>query len=143
MVANHHPLLDRSSLTRANPKDTPFVLFETGFALSRIILDDRLGHGFEPDIAAQSGQIDFIVELAASGLGVAFLPRIIAEQEESPGLARILLAEPRTEWRLATVRWRGAHLSHACHLRCPRSRRIRLRTSNYYADILSLPWAFA
>jgi DNA-binding transcriptional LysR family regulator len=48
----------------------PFILFETGFALNRIILDSCHRHGFEPDIVARSSQIDFIVELAAAGLGL-------------------------------------------------------------------------
>jgi DNA-binding transcriptional LysR family regulator len=52
------------------------------------------------NIAAQSGQIDCIVELDASGLGVAFLPRMIAEQRKCRGVAQVLLAEPRTEWKL-------------------------------------------
>jgi len=52
------------------------VLLSTNDGLSRRRLP---GHDFEPDIVARSSQIDFIVELAAVGLGVAFLPQMIAE----------------------------------------------------------------
>lgn len=94
-------------------RDEPFILFESGFALNRIIRDACRGCGFEPAIAARSSQIDFIVELAASGLGVAFLPRLIAEDRGHPGVARLLLEEPAIDWEIAMIWRRGAYLSHA------------------------------
>jgi DNA-binding transcriptional LysR family regulator len=62
---------------------------------------------------AQSSQIDFMVELAAGGLGIAFLPRMIAEQRRHPFVRLVLLAEPQTEWNPAMVWRRGGYLSHA------------------------------
>jgi DNA-binding transcriptional LysR family regulator len=94
-------------------KHLPFILFETGFALNRIILDACHRHGFEPNIVARSSQIDFIVELAAAGLGAAFLPRMIAERRKLPSVSRVLLVEPDTDWHIAMVWRRGAYLSQA------------------------------
>lgn len=94
-------------------KSLPFVLFETGFALNRVILDACARHGFEPTIAARSSQIDFIVELVAAGLGVAFLPRMIAEQRTNRAVRHLLLAEPQTEWHIVVAWRRGGYLSHA------------------------------
>ncbi|GGC87737.1 LysR family transcriptional regulator [Chelatococcus reniformis] len=108
-----HALAQRTSVTLVDLKDVPFVLFETGFALNRIILGASRRHGFEPVVAARSSQIDFVVELAAVGLGVAFLPRMIAQQRPHPAVARVPLAEPQTGWDIAMIWRRGAYLSQA------------------------------
>jgi DNA-binding transcriptional LysR family regulator len=88
-------------------------LFETGFAMNQVILEACSRHRFAPKVAARSAQIDFVVELVAAGLGVAFLPRLIAEQRAKPSVRRILLDEPGTEWRLVLAWRRGSLLSPA------------------------------
>jgi DNA-binding transcriptional LysR family regulator len=97
----------------ASLRNLPFILFETGFALNRVILDACQRRGFQPVIAARSSQIDFIVELVATGLGIGFLPRMIAEQRRHPAVRQLLLAEPQTEWHMAMIWRRGSYLSHA------------------------------
>ena len=113
LVSADHPLAGRRSLDLLALRDLPFILFETGFALNRIILDGCRSHGFEPAVIARSSQIDFIVELAAADLGVGFLPRMIADQRKHPSLKRIPLSEPRTDWHMAMIWRRGGFLSHA------------------------------
>ncbi len=94
-------------------KDLPFVLFEEGFAINRMVLDLCRSHGFEPKVIARSSQIDFIVELVGAGLGVAFLPRMIAVEQARPSIHQVQLREPQTRWRLAMMWRREAYLSHA------------------------------
>jgi DNA-binding transcriptional LysR family regulator len=108
-----HALARKTFTDLAELKALPFILFERGFALNRIILDACKRRGFEPAVAARSSQIDFIVELAAAGLGVAFLPRMIAEQRGHPAVRQVLLVEAQTEWHIAMMWRRGAFLSHA------------------------------
>jgi len=74
--------------------------------LNRIILDACRRHGFEPTVVARSSQIDFIVELAAAGLGVAFLPRMIAEQRKHSSLRQVGLAEPETDFLIRSGTFR-------------------------------------
>jgi DNA-binding transcriptional LysR family regulator len=112
----HHALAGRSSVTLADLKDQPFVLFESGFAINRIILSACGRHGFEPKVAARSSQIDFLVELAATGLGVAFLPGMIAQQRPHPAVSYVQLAEPQADWNIAMIWRRGAYLSHAARI---------------------------
>jgi len=107
------PLPPGDSTDLASLRDLPFILFETGFALNRVILDACQRRGFQPVIAARSSQIDFIVELVATGLGIGFLPRMIAEQRRHPAVRQLLLAEPQTEWHMAMIWRRGSYLSHA------------------------------
>ncbi|MDR3465202.1 MAG: LysR family transcriptional regulator [Xanthobacteraceae bacterium] len=106
-------LARRRSLDLPALRHLPFILFETGFALNRVILDACRRHGFEPVIVARSSQIDFIVELAAAGLGIAFLPRMIADQRKHPSVSRVTLAEPDTDWHLAMIWRRGGYMSQA------------------------------
>lgn len=108
-----HPLAGRASVNVSALRDTPFILFETGFALNRIILDACRRNGFEPTIAARSSQIDFIAELAGAGLGVAFLPRMIATQRTQVPISLVLLDEPGIAWTMAMAWRRGAYLSPA------------------------------
>jgi DNA-binding transcriptional LysR family regulator len=113
LLPSAHILARRKSVDLASLKDLPFVLFETGFALNRIILDVCKQRGFEPNVAAQSGQIDFVVALVSAGLGIGFLPQLIAEQLSHPSVRSVLLLEPQAEWHIAMIWRRGAYLSHA------------------------------
>ncbi|MDU2924906.1 LysR family transcriptional regulator [Bradyrhizobium sp.] len=113
LVSVDHPLAQRDAVTLADLRETPFVLFEAGFALNRIIREACRRNGFEPVVAARSTQIDFIAELAGAGLGIAFLPRMIATQRTQVPISLVLLDEPGTEWTLSMAWRRGAYLSPA------------------------------
>ncbi len=113
----NHPLARRKTLTLVELRTTPFILFETGFSLHRILLEASRRAGFEPDVVARSTQIDFMIELVAAALGVAFLPRVIAQERarSEPGVNAVLLREPGTEWAMAMMWRRGALLSSAAN----------------------------
>lgn len=108
-----HPCARASSTDISALRDVPFILFSEGFAINRLILAACRRRGFEPAVAARSSQVDFLVELAAAGVGVAFLPRILAEHVRNVRVGTPILTEPETEWRLTIIWRRGAYLSHA------------------------------
>jgi DNA-binding transcriptional LysR family regulator len=108
-----HALAREKSADLASLQHLPFILFERGFSLHRVILEACRRRGFEPTIVARSSQIDFMVKLVAVGLGIAFLPRTVAEQRPHPSVRLVLLEEPQTEWNPAMIWRRGAYLSHA------------------------------
>jgi DNA-binding transcriptional LysR family regulator len=118
-----HALARRKSVDLVKLRDLPFLLFESGFALNRIVLNACRRHGFEPVIAARSSQIDFIVELVAAGMGIAFMPRLIAEQH--PSVRAVRLAEPDTDWDMAMIWRRGAYLSTAARAWLDLAREMR------------------
>ena len=66
--------------------------------------------GFEPTIVDATSQVDFMIELAASGLGVTILPRTLAERRKHPALSIVPLMEPELKWRIAMVWRRGGYL---------------------------------
>lgn len=113
MVPANDPLAQRTTLQFAELRGHPFILFESGFALNRVITQACGQHGFEPEVAARSTQIDFMVALVASGLGVAFLPRMLAEQRRQPLVRHVAIVEPSLVWDVAMIWRRGAYLSHA------------------------------
>ena len=89
------------------------MLFERGFALHRVVLEAGRRAGFEPHVVAVSSQIDFIIELVAARLGVAFLPRMIAVSARHPAVRVVALEDADTEWHMALIWRRGAYLSGA------------------------------
>ncbi|ARG98456.1 LysR family transcriptional regulator [Legionella micdadei] len=108
-----HPLATHSSVSLPELKDIPFILFGSGFALHRIILDACHRAGFEPKIVAQSSQIDFMLELVSAGLGVTFLPRMIATERNNTQIHTLLLNESELQWNMAMTWRRNSFLSEA------------------------------
>lgn len=113
MLPKSHPLAKRASVSFVSLKDTPFVLYAEGFAINRVVSDACQRHGFVPEVVARSSSVDFIVELVGAGMGLAFVPRMLAEKQQRPDVKRVLLDEPGMEWHLALIWRRDAYLSHA------------------------------
>ncbi|MGU3400588.1 LysR family transcriptional regulator [Brucellaceae bacterium D45D] len=108
-----HDSARTESVTLETIASLPFILFESGFALNHIILDACHQHGFTPHVAVRSSQIDFIVELVAAGMGVGFLPQMIAEQRPNPGVSIRKITDASVNWHMALIWRKGAFLSHA------------------------------
>lgn len=115
LLPRDHAFAGREAVKLARLAGFPFILFEEGFALNELILDACRSKGITPKIAARSGQVDFIFELVAAGVGIAFLPRVLAEQRPHRSVRCALLDEPKCKWRIALAWRRGGYLSHAAH----------------------------
>lgn len=113
LMSKEHPAGAKEKLDLAGLADFPFILFEEGFALNPIILSACERRGVKPKIAARSAQIDFIVELVAVGLGIAFLPRMLAEKHQHPAIRQMPLDEPQTDWHMVLAWRRGSYLPPA------------------------------
>jgi DNA-binding transcriptional LysR family regulator len=113
LVAGDHVLAHAGTVEMGALADQPFILFESGFALNSIILDACRRSGFTPTIAARSSQIDFIAALVAAGLGIGFLPRMIARQKPHPDVRHIGIATAGMNWHMAMIWRRGAYLPQA------------------------------
>ena len=113
VLPSSHSLSRRKRMDFSDLADSPFILFEEGFALNALIMAACNRRGIVPRVTARSGQIDFIADLVAAGLGVAFLPRMLAQKHKHAGIALVPLDEPDTDWNIALA-WRaGAHLPPA------------------------------
>lgn len=90
------------------------VLLHDDFALTRQLRDAFRRAGVEPRIAAQSSQWDFLVAMAAAGLGTALLPEpLLARLALGPELAVRPMADPSLAWTVAHIWPPGRYLSHA------------------------------
>lgn len=131
LLALNHPFKTRSSVTLKDFEASPFILFESGFALHRIIIDASRQLGFEPKIIARTSQIDFMIELVAAGLGVAFLPRMIVAQRVHSTFCYLLLDEPGIDWHMAMAWRRGAYLSEAAKAWLALVREVHIAAARY------------
>ena len=108
-----HPLASRRQIAFKALAQEPFILYAPWFALNPIILGACKESGFEPKVAAESSQVDFIIALVAAQMGVAFVPQMIAEQRPHPLVMRIPVTHPKIYWHMALIWRRGAFLSEA------------------------------
>jgi DNA-binding transcriptional LysR family regulator len=113
LLPPEHPLSTANAVDIPALRDWPLVLFDSAFAINRLIENAYARHGIVPEVAARSGQMDFMVELVAAGLGVAFMPRSMAALHRHPAVVCIRLDEPDTDWRLALVWRKSGYLSAA------------------------------
>ncbi|MBV8657680.1 MAG: LysR family transcriptional regulator [Burkholderiales bacterium] len=113
VLSANHPLADRPELDFPTLAAEPFILFEEGFTLNRIILDACERKAVAPKISARSAQIDFIVDLVEAELGVAFLPHMLAEKYQNRAIRLVPLTEPQTDWHMMLAWRRQAHLPAA------------------------------
>ncbi|HEY0293807.1 MAG TPA: LysR family transcriptional regulator [Bordetella sp.] len=120
-----HPHADAMHVSLWQLRQSPFILFEEGFALNHVLDDACRRAGVTPIVAARSGQIDFIIALVAAGLGVAFLPRLELRARSFTGVTCVPLDDPETDWDMGLVWRRGGYLSHAAQAWLALARELR------------------
>jgi DNA-binding transcriptional LysR family regulator len=113
LMPNDHSLAQKKKIDLTSLAESPFILFEEDSGINQVILDACQRRSITTQIVTRSRQIDFIVELVALGLGVAFLPRMLLERRHHPSICYALLDEPKTEWHIALAWRRDGYLSHA------------------------------
>lgn len=108
-----HPLAGQGVVSLPELAALPLILFDSGFVLHAMITQAFRAQRLDPAVAARTSQIGFMLELVEAGVGVAFLPAMIARLHARPGLALVSLADPALEWRMALAWRREAYLAHA------------------------------
>jgi DNA-binding transcriptional LysR family regulator len=113
IVNANHPLASKSNIKLQDLRGESFILFREGFALHDRVRDACISEGFEPDIVYESGQWDFIGEMVASNLGIAFLPETVCNKLDPAKVAVIQEIEPNIHWNLAIIWRKNNYISHA------------------------------
>src|SRR6058998_174851 len=93
-VAPDHPLASRKTISVADLKGVPLVMFRDGYDLRATTLAAFRRAGFEPTLALEGGEMDGVLRLAAAGLGVAIVPSLVIEP--AGPLRAVRLADPLT-----------------------------------------------
>lgn len=113
LLSSVHPLSRCGSLKLTDLRDVPFVLFDLGFRLHGMILNASRKAGFEPTVAVTSSQIDFMIELVSTNVGVAFLSSEIVDEKHLQGIVSVPLDEAELAWVMGHAWRRNAYLSDA------------------------------
>ena len=94
IVCSGHPLSNRTTVTLAELKDYPFVLYQPGSGTRW--LTDELFLSESPSILTESNDTEFIKRMVAIGPGVALIPVYALGAEARSGQLRLLrYAGPR------------------------------------------------
>lgn len=104
---------EQTSIALPDLRAWSFLLFQEGFALNDMILSACRRHGFIPTVAMQSAQTRFIARLVGSGLGVAFMPRMVALADRPEGVALLELNDADVTWDMTLAWRRDGYLSQA------------------------------
>ncbi|MBW8351631.1 LysR family transcriptional regulator [Bacillus sp. IITD106] len=112
-IHREHPLANRESVALHELKDEQFIIFSKNFTLHNFIINACKDVGFNPSISYKSSQWDLILELVASKLGIALLPKILFERQSNPTIKIIPLESPTLLWNLGLVTKKGAYHSFA------------------------------
>lgn len=105
LMPRDYPLNGRQSLKLEELVSRPVVLFEEGFLLNDRIIGLCQERGLKLKECLRSAQVDFIITLAASGMGLAVLPRIALTGRDLSRIQTALLDEEKLRWR-AVLAWR-------------------------------------
>jgi DNA-binding transcriptional LysR family regulator len=116
LVNKEHPLAQRSQVAFSEIAEVPMILYGQGFALNPIITGACRKNGFAPKVTAQSSNVDFVMGLVAANLGVALVPRLIAEQQGNPDTRAVPIGEPEIFWDIAQIWRRGGYLPPAARV---------------------------
>jgi DNA-binding transcriptional LysR family regulator len=86
LVPHGHSLAHLAQVRQEDLRDTHLITFPTGYNLRTILEDWFHAAGFSPIVAAETGAIEVMLQLIATGIGVAILPRSLARRGLAMGM---------------------------------------------------------
>ncbi len=102
LVHEDHPLADRETRDLIDFKDDPFLLLSKEFTLNGRTVEFCRSEGFEPKVAYESSQWDFIVGMVEKNLGVTLMPKLICDRVKYGPFKTISLTQT-FPWRLGII----------------------------------------
>ena len=102
LVHEDHPLADRETRDLIDFKDDPFLLLSKEFTLNGRTVEFCRSEGFEPKVAYESSQWDFIVCMVEKNLGVTLMPKLICDRVKYGPFKTISLTQT-FPWRLGII----------------------------------------
>lgn len=80
IVHESHPLSSLKSITMSDLINEAFIIYRKDFILFDRIIEECKQHGFYPNIACETTQKDLFIEMVQAKIGIALLPKKIAEK---------------------------------------------------------------
>ncbi|MFD0051147.1 LysR family transcriptional regulator [Actinomycetes bacterium NPDC127524] len=112
IVHSEHRLVNCHQVPLLDLKEESFILFQEDFSLNNRILEACMEAGFEPSISFESSQWDFISEMVANRLGVAFFPDTLCRKLDSSQIKTVSIMNPGIPWNLALIWRKNKYLSY-------------------------------
>lgn len=118
-VSPDHPLAARSVTAAPGRVDVaelarePFILLKQGQGFRNIAIQLCRNAGFEPRIAFESGNIETVQSLVAAGMGVAFVPSMVARNRSGRFAPMFVELSGRPTRTIVLARRRDRFLSKA------------------------------
>ncbi|MDF2633435.1 MAG: transcriptional regulator, LysR family [Pelosinus sp.] len=113
IVDSNHHLAAKSIIDIRDLQEESFVLYRDDFALHDHILDKCKELGFAPKIVCETAQWDFMVDIVASKLAIAFLPQTVCAKLDLKSITCLPLKNDIKPWHLAIAWKRNTYLSYA------------------------------
>ena len=113
LLPREHPAAARRSVTLGRLAGMPAIFPDEDSVLHRNLMAAYQRAGVAPRIATRCHDADLMLELVAAGVGIAFLPRVLAQQHRHRSVRSVVLNDPACQWNIAFCWRRGAHLSAA------------------------------
>ena len=108
-----HPLANRQSISLHELQHETFILFNEDFTLHDRLIAECEKTGFEPNVAYESSQWDFISEMIAENLGVSIFPQSIANKVDPTTIRAIPIVDPSISWDLGVILKKDKYVSYA------------------------------
>lgn len=112
LVARSHALARQGDVTLKQLAAESFIFYK-GRARDTALEACRKA-GFEPRIACESGELETVRALVASGLGIAVVPQLAATRLPS-SIRALAIREPKMQRQIAAVWKKGGELSPAAN----------------------------
>ena len=113
LVHPSHRLAKKEKVTLAELQQELFIFFHKDFALHDRVIAECVREGFQPRVIYESSQWDFISEMVAANLGVAFLPEPICRELDEERIRILPLIDPVIPWHLVMIWRKDRYLSFA------------------------------
>ena len=113
LLPREHPAAARPAVMLGRVAGMPVIMPDEDSIVYKIINAAYQRAGITPRVAARCHDADLMFELVAAGLGVAFLPRVLAHRHRNHAVRSVALKDPACQWSVAFCWRRGAHVSAA------------------------------
>lgn len=110
-VAKGHPLARRKTVRVGDLRGVPLVMFRDGYDLRSATITACERAGFHPTFAVEGAEMDGVLRMAAAGVGVAVVPRMVVER--GGPLVAVRLVQPTLSRSVGVAFRRDRHHSRA------------------------------
>jgi DNA-binding transcriptional LysR family regulator len=110
-VAKKHPLARRKTVRVGDLRGVPLVMFRDGYDLRSATITACEQAGFHPTFAIEGAEMDGVLRMAAAGVGVAVVPRMVVER--GGPLVAVRISQPTLSRSVGVAFRRDRHHSRA------------------------------